>query len=368
MEFHKIVVTGGPSAGKTTGLSWIQNAFAKLGYTVLFVPETATELISGGVAPWTCGTNLDYQKVQMRLQLDKERGFEQAARSMKVPKLLIVCDRGALDNKAYMNDEEYAAVLEEVDRTEAELLSGYDAVFHMVTAAKGAEQFYTKENNKARYESAQEAVALDERLLAAWSGHPSLHVIDNSVDFYHKLRRLIREIRLALGEPEPLEIERKFLVAYPDIAWLESLPDCRRVEISQFYLPAREGEELRIRQREENGSFIYYKTLKRRLSGVKRIEIEERLSQAEYLDLLMLADPAKRSIRKTRYCLNYDDQYFEIDLYPFWKDRALVEIEVSEENEEIRFPEGLRVLREVTGDPEYRNASIAARFGEEQTS
>ena len=90
MELRKIVITGGPSAGKTTGLSWIQNECSKLGYTVLFVPETATEFISGGVAPWTCGTNLDYQKVQMTLQLEKERLFEQAARTMKADKILIV--------------------------------------------------------------------------------------------------------------------------------------------------------------------------------------------------------------------------------------------------------------------------------------
>ena len=42
VSITKIVITGGPSGGKTTGLSWIQNAFTKLGYTVLFVPETAT--------------------------------------------------------------------------------------------------------------------------------------------------------------------------------------------------------------------------------------------------------------------------------------------------------------------------------------
>lgn len=59
MNIHKIVITGGPCAGKTTAMSWIQNAFTKRGYRVLFVPETATELITGGVAPWTCGTNLE---------------------------------------------------------------------------------------------------------------------------------------------------------------------------------------------------------------------------------------------------------------------------------------------------------------------
>ena len=75
----KIVLTGGPCAGKSTAMSWIQNAFTERGYKVLFVPETATELITGGVAPWTCGSNLDYQCCQMRLQIEKEKIFLAAA-------------------------------------------------------------------------------------------------------------------------------------------------------------------------------------------------------------------------------------------------------------------------------------------------
>ena len=46
MEMTRIVITGGPCAGKSTAMSWIQNTFTQMGYTVLFVPETATELIS----------------------------------------------------------------------------------------------------------------------------------------------------------------------------------------------------------------------------------------------------------------------------------------------------------------------------------
>ncbi|MCD8120989.1 MAG: ATP-binding protein [Clostridiales bacterium] len=56
-EITKIVITGGPCAGKTTAMSWLQNEFTEKGYAVLFVPETATELIGGGVAPWTWTIN-----------------------------------------------------------------------------------------------------------------------------------------------------------------------------------------------------------------------------------------------------------------------------------------------------------------------
>ena len=363
-KISKIVITGGPSAGKTTGLSRIQNEFTYLGYTVLFVPETATELISGGVAPWTCGTNLDYQKCQMKLQLEKEKIFEQAARSMKAEKILIVCDRGAMDNRAYMDDQEFAQVLAEIGETEVQLRDSYDAVFHLVTAAKGAEAFYTTDNNTARKETPEEAAALDDRLIAAWTGHPHLRVIDNSTDFEEKMRTLTAEILFFLGEPEPYEIERKFLIEYPDIKTLESLPNCRKIEIVQTYLKTDDGKEFRIRQRGENGSFIYYKTTKHQITEMKRIEIEERLSKGEYLQLLMNAGPVKRQIRKTRYCLTHDNQYFEIDVFPFWDDKAIAEIELREENAEIRFPTQMKIIREVTEDPRYRNSSLAATQGQ----
>ena len=112
MSISKIVVTGGPCGGKTTALSRIQRDLSHMVNTVLTVPETATSLISGGVAPWTCASNEEYQKCQMLMQLQKERIFEQAAEGMPDEKIVIVCDRGELDNKVYMTDEEFAHVLD----------------------------------------------------------------------------------------------------------------------------------------------------------------------------------------------------------------------------------------------------------------
>ena len=359
MEISKIVITGGPCAGKSTALDWIKNSFSRLGYTVLFVPETATELIDGGVAPWTCGTNADYQKCQMKLQIEKENIFEQAAATMPNDKILIVCDRGALDNKAYMSENEFAGTLKHIGTNEVELRDNYDAVFHLVTAAKGAEKFYTTSNNTARTETVEEAAALDDKLISAWTGHPHLRVIDNSYTFEGKMKRLIAEIASFLGEPEPYEIERKYLIEYPDIEWLESNPTCRRIEIIQTYLKSNENEEIRVRQRGTDGHYIYFQTIKRKVSDVKRVEIEKHLSQAEYLTLLMDADTTKRQIRKTRYCLTYENQYFEIDIYPFWDDKAIVEIELCNEDTPIVFPEQIKVIKEVTDDETYKNSSLA---------
>lgn len=357
----KIVLTGGPCAGKSTAMSWIQNAFTERGYKVLFVPETATELITGGVAPWTCGSNLDYQCCQMRLQSEKEDIFSEAAKTMPEEKILIVCDRGMMDNRAYMSEMDFQVVLQRIQRTEVEIRDCYDAVFHLMSAANGAPDIYlkNKESNPARTETVEQAVALDNKLISAWTGHPHLRVIDNSTGFEGKMKRLISEISGFLGEPEPYEIERKFLIKYPDLELLESRSDCQKVEIIQTYLKAGENEEVRVRQRGANGSFIYFKTVKKKLTDTTRVEIEERLSQAEYLKLLMDADTTMHQIRKTRYCLTYEGQYFEIDIYPFWQDQAIVEIELLTEQEEIKMPKFLRVIKEVTKDDAYKNASLA---------
>lgn len=361
MTVRKIVITGGPCAGKTEALGRVREVFTRLGYTVLVIPETATQLISGGVAPWTCGTPDDFQRCLARLQLAEEQAFEQAAATMSAEKLLIVCDRGMLDCKCYMSDADFTALLRELDLTEEDALHRYDAVFHLVTAACGAAEHYSLASNSARMETAEQAVVLDRRLVSCWSGHPFFRMVDNSTDFEGKLLRLIREICLFLGEPEPVEIERKFLIRHPDTAWLNSLPGCDHTDIVQTYLSSGDGSRERVRCRGRDGSFVYSHTVKRFGSGITRMEIERIITLEEYEQLLDRADPDFRPLHKTRYCLEHGGKCFEIDLYPFWSDRAVMEVELKSEDEHISFPDGFEIIREVSDDPEYSNYSLARR-------
>lgn len=361
-QITKLVITGGPCAGKTTAMSWIQNAFSKYGYTVLFISETATELISGGVAPWTCGTNAEHQKCQMDLQLKKEEIFLRAAMGMKQSKFLIVCDRGTLDNKAYMNQAEYQEVLEHLQTDEQSLLRQYDAVFHLVTAAKGAEAFYTTANNSARTEDPAQAAQLDDRLIQAWQGHPHHYIIDNTTAFEDKMKRLIQSICSFLGKPELCQTQRRFLVRYPDIAWLEQQPDCRRIDIVQTNLTCAPGEENRVRCSRSGESCVYYQTIKRTRAGITQVQQERRLTRSEYEQLLQTADASRHTLKKTRYCLTWEHTFLEIDLYPFWQDKAIVEVPLSARNGNICLPEQLCVLQEITDDEAYANTALAEAF------
>ena len=358
-QITKIVITGGPCAGKTTAMSFIQNMFTNLGYHVIFVPECATEIINAGISAQTCKNVESFQKTLMKLQIVREKIYEEGAKSINNKKILIVCDRGTMDSKAYLTKLQFSSILNSLNKNEIELRDNYDAVFHLVTAAKGAEEFYTLENNSARSETLEEAVIADDKLIEAWTGHPHFRIIDNSTDFENKIKKLLKEISHFLGEPEPYEIERKFLIEYPNISWLENNNNCKKLEIIQTYLNSNNNDEIRVRQRGYNGNYIYTKTIKKTINDLKRIEIEKRLSKDEYLESLMDSDTNKHPIRKTRYCLIYKNQYFEIDIYPFWKDKAIVEIELNNEQQEIEFPKQLKLIKEVTHDKDYKNISLA---------
>lgn len=158
---------------------------------------------------------------------------------------------------------------------------------------------------------------------------------------------------------QPVEIERKFLIAMPDPAWLNAQEGVKREEIAQTYLRADPGEERRVRRKSAQGRDVYVKTTKRAISDVKRVEIEEEISREEYAALLLEADPARRTIEKTRFRFLHAGHLLEIDVYLFWEDKAILEVELEDEREEIRLPQEIRILGEVTDNPRYKNAALA---------
>jgi len=356
-QITKIVITGGPCAGKSTALTWIQDEYNKKGYSVVFVPESATELILAGLSSSTLKSNIEFQALLLKNQLNKEKLFEEYAKKLESDKVLIVCDRGAMDGKAYIKPDEYGQMLKYLGVTEVELRDNYDAVFHLITTANGAEEYYTLENNKARFEKLDDARKSDKKTLQAWTGHPHLRVIDNSTDFQGKMHKLITEISTFLGEVEPYEIERKFLIKYPNIKELEKIAE--KVEIIQTYLQASNGQELRIRQRGDGKNFVYTKTRKWKVNDIKRVEFESRISKEEYLSLLMDIDTTRTQIRKSRYCFVYNTQYMELDIYQFSKDKAILEIELNNENQKFELPKFIEVIKEVTDDDNYKNINLS---------
>lgn len=197
-----IVLTGGPCSGKTTAVDWIKEDVESKGWKVVFVPEVATEILFAGININTCGSPEAFQHCVSNMQAAKEILYRDFASKLLAEKVLIVFDRGIMDGRAYIDAEDFHQLLAEIGLTEEEARNRYDAVFHLVTAAIGALEFYTTSNNKARTETPEQAAELDHRIIEGWSGHKHHRIIDNSSDFNDKMRRLLDEITIVLNEAE----------------------------------------------------------------------------------------------------------------------------------------------------------------------
>ena len=189
-----IVITGGPCGGKTLAMPWLRQHYTQRGYTVIFTSETCTEMMTGGLYPWNCGGNINFQRSLLTIQQTKERMFREAASHMEAEHILLFCDRAAFDNRVYMTDAEFRQLLKEFGTDEASLQQSYDAVFHLTTVARGSEALYSRENNLERYEDRESAIRSDLANLEAWKGHPYLRVIPAAITFEEKMRNLSAEI------------------------------------------------------------------------------------------------------------------------------------------------------------------------------
>ncbi len=157
----------------------------------------------------------------------------------------------------------------------------------------------------------------------------------------------------------PLEIERKFLIRKPAEEVLKQHSD-RHVDITQIYLlsgPEMSSRRIRLCDWEDGPVWTY--TEKERISGRSRIEREQVITSDQFAAYLREQDSHRRPIQKTRWFVPYAGHTLEIDVFPFWDDRAFCEAELASETEPLELPDWIRVVREVTEDPRYTNSALA---------
>ena len=363
-EIKKIVLTGGPCAGKTTALVKITEYFSGFGYKVFNVPEVPTIYSTAGWNYLTPNRDLYYQgeRAILETQLALENQFMKLAEVCSKP-VLIVCDRGAMDISAYIKPEEREEITRMAGTNSNALRESYDAVLHLVSAADGAEQYYTTATNATRYEQANEeglriARELDKNVIKTWTGHPHLRVINNHDDFENKLNRVITEISKVVGLPQPVQEERIFRVEL-----IGDIPECSESLITQTYLVAEPGCEVRLRRREwSGGKVVNVHRSKKRISDTEIIETERQIDNNLYEQMLQQADPYRATIRKKRQSFIWKGQFFEIDTFLEPLDNlVMMETKGVTEKETVNFPPFVKVLEDVTGNTRYLNYNLALK-------
>ena len=350
----KIVLTGGPCGGKTTSIQKIVENFTELGYKVIVVPEAATLIINMGIKPFgeNALSSFEFQKLILSTVSYLESIAMNAAKSSSTD-TLIICDRGALDSKAYIDKKGFKKLLKHFDKKELDYMNEYDLVLHLRTAALGKEEFYTLDNNGARTETKEQARVKDNLTLNSWLGHPKLKIIGNESNFDEKQNRVIYEIYNILNKPYPIQRQFKYLVSHIDIDKLLNIKEIVKLELEQ-YISIINNTELIYRKTIKNNEKSY-KIITKIDTNInnERIIKEKMISENEYY-LNMPNDT--ELIKKVRYCFEYKNQYFRLDI--FNNGLKILEIEETNKTKKINIPEFIKIDREVTNDIEYRNSSI----------
>ena len=178
-----------------------------------------------------------------------------------------------------------------------------------------------------------------------------------------KLQNAFEKTLLSMaGIPAPLEIERKFLIKYPDIQKLSSLDNCKKSSMCQMYLDESAGDGVRIRKTLFKNITTYVKTEKKKISPLVRIEKESFIEKDEYERLALKKHNDYAPILKDRYYLLDNGKYFEIDIFPFWSEVAFMEIELTSEDEAFHIPHFIEVIRDLSCDSNFTNRAISKKL------
>ncbi len=355
--FYKFVLTGGPCGGKTTALERVSNFLRERGFSVYTVPEAATIMFTNGGSPMDFSIpkwGYNFQSSLLRLQMQLEDTFEMISRSTGRPSVLL-CDRGLMDGKGYMCDEDWERLVRSNDFASDVIIreNRYNAVFHLVTAAIGAERYYTTANNSARHETVEEAKELDGNTQRAWVGHPQHFCFDNRGNFEDKLQRMIRTVGKLVGLPGFERSTTKFLLKNaPSLDDIDASGLFYQVfDIEKIYLyegsslsnhpptpranspvptdrkGVRGGSSPRggndpvvseysfIRKRTTNSVSSYGVTTVQTYKSGEKVEIKRIITAREYASAQRVRDTSRHIVVQKRISFIYNEQSFNIHVY-----------------------------------------------------
>eukprot|EP01017_Pseudomicrothorax_dubius_P028852 TRINITY_DN3457_c0_g1_i7.p1 TRINITY_DN3457_c0_g1~~TRINITY_DN3457_c0_g1_i7.p1 ORF type:complete len:344 (-),score=67.54 TRINITY_DN3457_c0_g1_i7:84-1115(-) len=303
-----------------------------------------------------------FQRNLMLFQMDLEDYFTEIA-ALGGGKAVVFCDRGVMDGSAYLDPISWQTLVDELGVSTLALRDRrYDAVIHLVTAADGATEFYTLENNAARRESSLDnAIEVDIKLRKAWMGHPRYYLIDNTSEkgFESKIRRAFEAVLDVIGAPQAVSFYKKYLLTPQNP--IEFSPDLQKnlkVEVfdveDTFLMTDSDQRRLRIRKRGQNGQFAYILQEETYTKNGEKIVVTRRIASREYLGLSKERDQSRKTLVIKRRCFLWEGQYYIVDTYLNVLDGfSLLIIEADRQVREIKLPPFINIAREVTDEPDY---------------
>lgn len=157
MKNIKIVLTGGPCGGKTSSLNYLRDNLSK-SYNVLITEETANGLLKLGYLDEIQISIFDFQHLLFNIQFINEYSAEKESE-------ILLCDRGLLDSKAYLDEQRFNKILDLNNIQHSEILSTYDFALYYRTIAYEYPDLFKQ---KRMFETPESAILRDQKSMEIW--------------------------------------------------------------------------------------------------------------------------------------------------------------------------------------------------------
>lgn len=178
-EERKVVLTGGPGAGKTAVLEMFRRCSCP---HLSVLPESASIVFGGG---FPRGSTPEARRAAQRAIFHVQRELECAAADGAA---ILLCDRGTVDGAAYWPGP--GELFDAVETSRLAEIARYAAVIHLRTPEIGYDR-----SNPLRIESQAEAARIDAAIARAWDGHPRRFFVDSTTHFLDKAWRALELLR-----------------------------------------------------------------------------------------------------------------------------------------------------------------------------
>lgn len=343
MEIKKIVLTGGPCAGKTTSLKKIKEYFEREKIKYLVVPETATEFDLNGLK-FVKNERLirDFQKLILESQITKEKIVENYAKEFFKDEeiCVIIYDRGTIDNKAYLkNQYEFDNILYEKNLLELELLDKYDLVLDLISLAVCKKELY--KTTETRKESPEEAIILDKKTSTAWIGHRNLKIINSNITLEEETNIIINYIKETIKDNRKKEIKEIVLEKEKSNILRYNEDNSFKLNITNYFLNMNYNDNYNyvISKREYKNNTSYILTIYKNTNNIIHTIKDQIITNEQFNELI------------SKFNILNIDKYKEINfidnLQPYKikikEDELILEIEENKLNKELIIPNNLTI-------------------------
>jgi predicted ATPase len=184
---RRVVLTGGPGAGKSAVLELVKQSFCS---HVMVLPEAAGIVFGGG---FPRRADMASSQSAQRAIFFVQRELENAAEGMNPA--VILCDRGTVDGGAYWQG--HPDLWTSVGTTLSAQRARYAAVIHLRVPT--LEAGYNN-SNPLRIESAEEAARIDAHIATLWHGHPHQYLVQPAATFLAKAERVLEILKQQVPE------------------------------------------------------------------------------------------------------------------------------------------------------------------------